>query len=425
MFDKLTLKLYIEKKPITEWLTLYMFVFPLIMAFLTAFLHLPGFVKYISDLAWVTVTVSIFFRKRAQLPVGLKYFINFILFFLLYTFIIYIFKFQSPFYYLWGVRNNFRFYFAFIAYAVIISKERAHSCLKLLDSVFWINAVVTLVQFFILGHSQDHLGGIFGVEKGCNSYSIIFFSIIISKSLLQFMNGEEKTLPCFSKCAVALIIAAMAEIKFFFIIFILILVICAFLTKFSIRKFSVLLVSAFLVMVGGTLLTAIFGSNDSIELSRIFELFTSSNYATAEDLGRFTAIPTISNNFLTTIPSKLVGMGLGNCDTSAFAICNTPFYQTYQYLHYNWFFSAFLFLETGYIGLIAYLSFFVAVFFNAKRNKRLGLSDELFCSISMIMSVVCAILTFYNASSRTEIAYLAFFALALPFIGKTQQQTDV
>ena len=77
------------------------------------------------------------------------------------------------------------------------------------------------------------------------------------------------------------------------------------------------------------------------------------------------------------------------------------------------------FFETGIIGLIAYLSFFVMCFILARRQIKKG-ANELLGRIGMIMSAVCFILVFYNSSLRTEIAYMAFFSLSLPFISATE-----
>lgn len=414
-------KIKIKKRTFPEWLTKYIFIFPLIMSFFLEFLRLPSVVKYTVDVAWLLVLISMLIRKRASMRPKYSPMVIFILGFFLYTLIVYLFNFQSPFYYLWGVRNSFRFYVAFIAFAMLFEEDEVSFSLKILDALFWVNAVISFIQFFLMGYQQDHLGGIFGIEKGCNAYSIIFFSFIVGKSVLSFMDKKEKAWVCFLKCGISLLISAMAELKFFFIVFLLILILATVLTKFSWRKFSLLFISAVLVMLTSSLLTAIFGAGGDLSLDRIIELATATNYATAKDLGRLTAIPTIARRILTEIPAQIFGMGLGNCDTSSFAICNTPFYQSYQSLHYSWFSSAFLFLETGYVGLLAYLSFFVMVFFLARKNLRSGSSDELFCQIGMIMAIVCVILTFYNSSLRTEIGYLAFFALALPFIGRDRQ----
>lgn len=423
MLEKGNGLLYIKKRSAQETFTFVIFFFPFIMAFLLEFLKLPSFVKYVTDVMYVGGVLlaasgrSAFIRKK-HAP-----FVLFTVMLLLYTLVVYLFNFQTPLYYLWGVRNNFRFYAAFMLFAVMFDENDAQSCLKFMDTVFWINAAVTAFQFFVMGLRQDFLGGIFGVDEGCNSYTIIFFSIVLTKSLLNFMNKEERTWSCFLKCGVSLLIAAMAELKFFFILFVLILLLCTLMTRFSFRKTIVLAVGALLLMFSGSLLPLIFGENQALTFDNLQKMITATNYSTAKDLGRFTAIPTIARDFLTSPLKQLFGFGLGNCDTSAFEMFNSEFYRSHSYLNYNWFSSAFLFLETGIIGLTAYLSFFALCFILARRQIKKG-ANELFCRISMIMSVICFILVFYNSSLRTEIAYMAFFSLALPFVSPTEEPEE-
>lgn len=409
-------KINIRKKAFPEWLTYYIFLIPLIISVLIGFLGLPSFVKYSADLAWIILLVAVFFKKKMVIEKRLAVYIAFVVSIVVLWVTVYIFNYQSIFYFLWGIRNNLRFYVAFIAFWTFFSEDDANWCLKFLDVVFWINAAVSLFQFFALGYEQDYLGGVFGVDRGCNASSIIFFSIVLAISLIKYMEGKESALGCFSKCAFALLLAAMAELKVFFLVFVLVLILAALFTKFSWRKVLLIIVSAFFIMVASYVLVAVFGEGESLNIERIVELITATSYSSEEDLGRFTAIPLISKNFLTTLPEKLFGMGIGNCDTSAFEICNTPFFKANQNLHYTWFSSAHLFLETGYVGLAVYISFFAVCFAMALKSLRKKKGNPLFCQVSIIMSVLCVILTFYNSSLGTEIGYLAFFSLALHMI---------
>ena len=417
--------LYIKKRTFPEWLTCYIFLMPFLLSFLLDFLGLPSFLKYTIDIAWIGAFAFLFLKKRVSVEKKIAPFTIFIGFFFLFLLIVYLFHFQSAFYFLWGVRNNFRFYIAFLAFALLFDEEDANSCLNLVDILFWVNAIVSLIQFFFLGYSGDFLGGIFGVDTGCNAYSLVLFGLVLSKSILKYMNQEEAPWLCFLKCGMALLLSALAELKFFFVVFMLILIMATIFTRFSWRKFVLLLLSAALVMLSSLILTELFGSNSSLSFQKILQLATTTNYSSAEDLGRFTAIPTISKTILTGFGDRLFGMGLGNCDTSAFAICNTPFYQTHEYLNYNWFSSAFWFLEGGYFGLTAYLLFFVLCLIYSLRQMKNGNSNPLFCQISIIFSVLCMILTFYNSSLRMEAGYFAYFALALPIITYRRANEDV
>lgn len=414
---------YIKKRTMPEWLTCFIFIFPLIMGFLTDFLGLPTFVKYTVDVAYVIAVLFLISRKQTLLSKKVIPFFAFMVAFFVYTVMVHIFNFQSPFYYLWGFRNNFRFFIVFLLYTTFFDENDLKNCLKIMDGLFWINAIVSVFQFVVLGYEQDYLGGVFGVEKGCNAFTLIFFSVVIGKSVLSFMSKNENLILCLAKCGISLLVAAMAELKVYFIVFPFILIVSAFITRFSIRKLSLMLVSAVMMIFASMIIAAIFKDDDIVSFERLINTITATNYATAEDLGRFTAIPTISRNILTKPWEKFFGLGLGNCDTSSFAICNTPFYQSHSYLHYEWFSSAMMFLETGYLGLTGYLTFFVMCFVLARKRMKSSLSNELFCQISMITSLICVIMVFYNSALRTEAAYISFFALSLPFAGEDYRQS--
>lgn len=409
-------KFNIKKQPITVWLAYFIFIMPFFLATLQDLLRFPAFVKYTVDVAWVLCTVLVLFKKKLSFDKKLMPFMFLIFGFLLYTLIVYLFNFQSVFYYLWGFRNNFRFYFAFIIFSMLFTEDDANFCIKFMDILFWINVAVSLFQFFVLGLEQDYLGGIFGTGKGCNAYSLVFFTIVLSKSLILFMEKKESAFNCFFKCGLILIIAAMAELKFFFVAFVMVLLLSTMLTSFSWRKFFVIFFSALLLVLASSILSQLFGADGDVSFENLLKLITAENYATEDDLSRFGAIPTISRSIMTNNWQRVFGLGLGNCDTSTFAICNTPFYQVYSYLHYSWFSSAFLFLETGYVGLIVYLTFFVICFIMAGKQKKKAGANTLFCNMAMIMSVLCVTLTFYNASLRVEVAYMVYFVLALPLI---------
>lgn len=417
-------KLHIKRRELPQWLAIYVLVIPFCLSFLMDFLNFPSFIKYTVDIAWLILLMFLFVGKVIILKRNITALLVIAGGWFLYVSLVYLFNYQSIFYYLWGIRNNFRFYIAFAAFATFLDYDDIFSSLKFIDLLFWINVPVSLFQFFVLGYRQDYLGGIFGVERGCNAFSTILFLVVVAKSLLMYFEGSENTIVCFLKSGFSLTIAAMAELKFYFILFILLMIISILMTKFSWRKLLALFAVAVLMMFAGSILTVVFGAHEKLTFERIVELVTSDNYATAEDLGRFTALPKISKNILTEWHSKVFGMGIGNCDTSAFAICNTPFYKTHENMHYSWFSSAFIFLETGYLGLTVNLSFYVAVLLLTIKKLKLQHGNKLFCQIGLIFSIICLILTFYNSALRKEVGYIAYFALALPFVSESSVKNN-
>ena len=424
MYGKSLGHVYIRKRTLPEILTTLILFVPFAFAFFIEFLGFFSAVKYIVDAIYIFLVALIIFHKQVIVKKSIVPFVILTVAFLLYTFITYLFNFQSPLYYLWGVRNNFRMYIAFILFATFLDEENVNSTLKILDVIFWINFLIVLFQYSFLGYSQDFLGGIFGVQKGCNGHSIVFLSIVIIRSMLLFMNGKESSLYCFLKCAAALLIGALAELKFLFVIFIFVLVVASIITSFSWRKFLLIFVASIFVMIGSTLLVTLFGFEDFLTIENIWKVATQDNYANAEDMNRFSAIPTISERFLTSVPSRLFGMGLGNCDTSTLSIFNTEFYQNYVDLHYSVFSISFLFLEIGFIGLAFFVLFFVFSFIYSVKMLKRQTGNILFNQMAIIMSLLSVLLMFYNSSLRTEAGYMVYFVLALPYIGLTKEKND-
>ena len=415
-------KLHIENRSPQQLLTYYIFLFPFFFGLLLGMVGLPNFLKYTIDAAWVGILLLALRRKTLFLDKRLMPLLLLVCIFFLYTLVSYLCHYQFIGYYLWGLRNNFRFYIAFFAFAAFFTEEDVEKCYRFLYAIFWINVLVSLVQFFVLGYQQDYLGGVFGVERGSNAYSMVFFCIVLTRSLLSMMNGDEKLGWCLLRCASAAMIAVLSELFAFFLFFAVIAILATACTKFSWRKCLLYIALVLIFSVCGTLLVELFGEGSGISFETIVNRMFSSNYATEEDLGRMTAIPTIAEDILRDGPSRLFGLGLGNCDTSSFDIFNKPFFKTHENLHYVWILSAFLFLETGFVGLLLHMSFFVlCLIFAIKQMKRGG--NILHCQITVVMSIVCIILTFYNASLRTEAGYCAFLTLALPFV-QQRRQTD-
>ena len=197
-----------------------------------------------------------------------------------------------------------------------------------------------------------------------------------------------------------------------------------FLTSFSWRKLAVVFAGAVGIVVGVSVLTLVFPkSADVLKISSLLDIATSEKgYTNSGDLNRLTTIPVITKFFLTTVPEKLFGLGLGNCDTAAYSFLQTPFFTQYSFLNYTWFSTAFVFLETGFTGLIFFFGFFVLIFFLGKKAAREQGADKMYCQIASILAICCVLIAIYNSSLRTEAGYMAYFVLALPFVGGARRE---
>lgn len=413
--------LYIKKFTLNEVLIFYIFSFNFFASFLLDELNLPDLLKFSSDALLVYFFLLLLTKRYFNLNNEVKILSILLLLTFLISAFVYLFNYQSIFYYIWGFRNTFRFHIAFFVFVTFVDESFALSLLKFLDFVFFTNVFVSLFQFFVLNIKQDYLGGIFGTTGGTNGFTLLFFSIVITYSLIRAFNRLESFLYCFLKCALSLLVCAMAELKFFFLVFIFILVVSALITRFSWRKLFLLIISLLLISLTVSLLTQWFGFSNFLSFDYILKLATKRNYSSDNDLNRFSAIPVLLNTIVKEPLQSIFGLGLGNCDFSDFSIFSTPFSHTYGSLNYRWFSSAILFLENGFLGLGLYFAFFVVclILTIKKLNNKSG--NPIFCQLAIIIALLAIGICFYDSSLRSDSAYLFYFALALPFIKTTEK----
>lgn len=396
-----------------QWLLILPFTF----GALTELLRFPKAVMYACDVIWLCLLVLLLLQTGvARREYGVIS--TWIVLFLIYSAAVCVINYQSILYYAWGLRNNFRFYVAFLAFAYFLKEEQIQRFLQLFGKLYWYNFVITLIQFYFIGISGDHLGGFFGTSTGCNGYTAIFLAIVVTQSVVCYLEKKEKLWQCLVKCVSALYIAVLAEIKFFFVAFLLITIMAVLLTDFSWRKLGLILLSAIGISVGTFFLAQLFGGGEKwFTLERMMDIVASDKgYTSSGDLNRLNAIPQINELWLKEWPQRIFGMGLGNCDTASFEIVNTPFFRQYGDMHYTWISYAMMYLETGYIGLMFYWGFFALVYFVVHRiEKNVDGIGKTYCRIAKIMAVLCIIISIYNSSLRAEGAYMIYFVLALPF----------
>lgn len=417
-------KLYIKRRTVPQWLVYFLLIMPFAFGLLIDFLGLPTIVRFALDFALVGLLIIMFSRmqnrvKRVMVPIVIYFSLL-----CLYLIANYIVNFQSFLYFIWGFRNNYRFVFAFIAFVSFVDYDDAEQYLKYFDVLFWINFVVCLIQFYLLGYKQDFLGGLFGVSVGCNAYLNIFLCIVTVKSLIYFLNKKEKFIFVALKLFAAFFISALSELKFFYIEFIVILCVVSLITKFTWKKVGIIALSLVGVVIGVAVLISIFPEymgQFTIEL--LYESAASDKgYTSSGDINRLSAISTISKDMFSKWYHYFVGFGLGNCDLSSISVFNTPFYEAHSDINYNWFSHAFMYLETGYIGLIFFFGLFILFFILARKSYKKGFADPNHCQITMTIALLCILISIYNASLRTDSVYMVSFILALPFIKREEVQ---
>lgn len=413
------MKLRIKKRSQAEWLVTYIFALPFAFSFLMDVLYIPSAIKYTIDFALVLLVLIMCMNKKCVEDPHVVGIMRVVTVFILVTIIGFILQYQSIVYYLWGMRNNIRFFVFFMMCTMMMNRESAYSCMNLMDGLFYINVIVSLYQIFILNAHQDRVGGIFGSSRGCNAYTNIYFMIIVAWHMLRYMNNEESLLKLITRCGLSLTIAALAELKMFIFEFAIITVLATTMTKFSVRKLWIIIGAAVGLLVSIQIIKRMFPFfADWFNLDTILEYATSDKgYTYVNDINRLSALAISWNKFLETWTQKLFGLGLGNCDySSSFSFLTTPFYEKNRHLNYVWFSSSFMILETGLLGLVLYVYFFICVYRAAKTVEKNGTQNIVYCQLARVMALMAPVLIIYNSSLRMECAYMFFFVLALPFV---------
>lgn len=409
--------LRIPKKTQGEWMILVLFFMPFLFGAFIELFHFPSAMKYLCDIAWLYVFILLGIQRR-KTSKEYQFLKGFVILFFFYTLIGYVLNMQSLLRYVWGLRNNFRFYILFLGCCFFWQKKDIDMYLNYMDKIFWLNTVLCIVQYFLLGKRQDYLGGIFGVQRGSNSYLNIFFVIIIIKCILFYLNKKESISNCIAQCGTALLIAALAELKFFYVEFIIILIVAILITDFTWKKVLLIILGTIGAFGGIVILINIYPEfADTFSINGMLQYATSEKgYTGKGDLNRLTAIATICNQFLDTSVQQLIGMGLGSCETASYGFLTSQFFTSYSYLNYTWLSTAFVFLEMGYVGLLFFFGFFVLIFGVARNQLKHEMENKVYCQITMITAICCAMIGIYNSSLRTEAGYMIYMVLAFPLI---------
>ena len=120
------LQLKVKKRQQPQWLIWFIILYPFFFGTLIDLFKLPNAIKYLMDIAWIVLAVLAilnFNRKKISIEKQSLPLYLWVLAFFVFTVVIYIFNFQSPLYYLWGFRNNFRYYITFFMFILFLKKE--------------------------------------------------------------------------------------------------------------------------------------------------------------------------------------------------------------------------------------------------------------------------------------------------------------
>lgn len=383
--------------------------------FLISVFHLPSFLSYVTDIINILLLFCIFKIKGTKLDqVGGRYIRISIGAFCISVVIGIIINIVPPLLILWGARNLFRGIIFIIACVKFLDEEDVDKIFKIFFFAQLINLLVTLYQYLVLGINQDYLGGIFGIEQGCNGATNIFCVILLTYFGVNYIN-KKMPIHLFAIIAIStLIIAALAEIKIYYIEFALIIVLVILFSKPSFRTFFVVGITIAGLLIAIDLMKKIFPLQYETLVN--FELLK--QYADAKgggyNISRLNAFDDINRLFFhNNVFLKLFGYGLGGCEMSSFSFLVSKFYKMYGHYNYRWFTHMMIYLQNGLIGIILYINIFVQIFIHSIRKRKMFNKINIYGIFVSILSILVIINIWYNQAMLTEVQYLIYFALSI------------
>lgn len=395
----------------------------LIQGFLSDYLRL-GSIKYLNDVLLMMCLLSWMGKNSVYKCVCKKNKIYVYIPLLCFVFTILIGWFLNGMSFslsLWGLRNYFRFYIFFFLCLNLFDIEDYKKIQNWLVKLFPLHIAIIMFQILIEHLSYDFLGGIFGKYQGCASGLMIYYGLL---SMILISKYNEKNISLkkiFVYFFIMLTTSAIAELKAYFLFLVGIIIIYAFLANDKIKGAIIFGVGLIGVIVGLQLLIRYFpyyANFFTVEniIKQLTDKESTYTYRQGLDIGRssiFYKLPPVVKDWGGEM-AKWFGIGLGNGEySSTFNFLKSDFYNTYSQSNYAFFSLAFLFVETGYLGVIAYLSFFIGMEIVAlkgylrKRNKT--------NMIITMMPIFCLFLVYYNSSMRSNFAFVVFALLPMVF----------
>lgn len=313
----------------------------------------------------------------------------------------------NPFNFIFGFRGQFLsmvFLFASAAYLRITDYHR------LFDFFYkfqYLNVACTLFQFLMYHYTEDLNNGAF---TGGHTQDI-FCGALMTYYFYSYNQKKTNLYKLIFVLASSMFIAVIQDERFIFIEAGIIFLYYAFIGKINTRKIFLAIIMAGIIVVGFNNLS----SGQSKTLNSASNLLEYSQTAGAGyGFPRIGSAKMISAMFFDSPIEKVFGIGLGQGVETKIPLIDSSFYNKYGKLAYSLFSFQNVFLQTGWSGIILYVSFFLSLsVYNLRCKKKAPKKYKYLYDIAIVFSLLCTILIWYNASLRIYYGIFSYFILGI------------
>ena len=339
---------------------------------------------------------------------------------LLFLIICAIINYVKPLLVFWGMRNLCRFFILFFGVILFFTQE---DVLRVMDFYFLVqilNVFVGIYKYFILGlFSDDFGGGIFINGGGLNPFCLLL--------LCYYANLYFAKKTTFKKFAfvfgTTFMLGAMAEEKMMLMLAVLCVILCGLINLLAEKVLTVRKIFILLGMILGFVIVLSLVNHLAPDMFGIlfnkknFMDYASATYDEGYRIPRVGSFKVINKLFLKSPLKQWIGLGLGNCDTSAFSIFQSDFYKVYGDYNYRWFTNQWTYLECGIIGFGIYISFFAVLVLKLLSNlKRYSKEIRPYMITSTVFTVAMIGLMWHSSAIRIDTAFIIYFGMAIGFV---------
>ena len=393
--------------------------YSMVVKFLVGDLGLPSVANYVCDgLLLLTMLFALWRPREGYVPSrGLRRVAMVLLVFWVIATVSALLNAVSPVLYIWACRNTFRLFGILFCCVRLLDHDDVFGLVKYFTVFFWINLVVCAYQYFVLGTGQDNTNGLFGTGSGGNAMMVILMFAVSALCLFGYSSRRKSMAELIATLAACCLLAAIAELKVYYILLALLIGLSVILNKPSFRNAAIVVLALMALFAGVRLLEAYNpGFAGFFSLENIVESSSAGGYSNEGELNRLTAVETLDSMFMSKPTERAFGLGFGAGQFTQFF--ESPLYVIWgEVLHWTWFTDAAIFLETGYVGLAIYVAIFAIIAVQSVRTRGRTGFDGWLVSACASIAVLCLVLIVYNCSLTVDPScYFIGVMLAFPYI---------
>lgn len=313
----------------------------------------------------------------------------------------------NPFNYIMGIRGQFLSMVFLFACASYLSIKDYQFFFNFFYKIQILNVICTIIQYTLYHQSEDFNNGAF--TSGATQD--IFCGVLMTYYFYAYNRKLVELKKLIFVLISSLFIAIIQDERFIFIEIGVIFLYFCLTGKITKRKLLLIIIMLAIIIAGFRNLSS--GQAETLNSAENILEYSKTTGA-GYGLPRIGSAKMISDMFFNTPIEKIFGIGLGKGAENNLPLIDTSFYDKYNYLTYHLFTFQNVFLQTGWTGIILYLSFFITLLmYNFKYKKITPPQYKYLYDISIIVTILCIILIWYNATLRIYYGIFPYFILGI------------